>query len=650
MGFKEFVFLSAIIVLGFSCSDPGMMGGASKEGGVSIITMPEGSIKTSNSTIPISLEYRKSEVSPDRMEIRLFNSSGRIIGNPTVLGADVISRKRLPDLSLPALNDGMYTIEFLIYQKGSLLSQKSVPFFCSKNRYRLLRISTYPPTLTPSSTALLRVYLDVPSNSNPYLRWSYGDNNTIYEGFLSKGADRIQWKVPENKGIYSVKVELFPFGSSKHNGFSFSSPVFMQAEIVISETSGALRNELGPEKDYFSLFHFNGKITDRGYRTGKSKINPIGRPDFEIKNNLFGCHLDGSTGLRVNNALLPAFSDGSLKPFSLSMRILLDDPLKTGIQEKKYFFRYKSENTDFEFNIFTDSRGIINAEIGGSDTRTTTNPGDMLLVSGKIHNITFSVNPGKTSTEFFWFLNGNLVSHEKKPVSQMFVGRGKSIIGGSRGFIGLIDEFGIFSSKVRGKISIDPYVYKRQMIEKNGKNLLYAEGFDGLYIPDNLVYDNTLKRKPVVKKGALVLPPGTSLKLPGFSIDNEICVFEIDFSSNIPSGKNIIILKHNREVIASFDSKGRITTLNGGVLMARVHGNVIKFELEQSINGLKIRSGRNELILKSARENTSKVRMSLHNPSKKKRLEVRSILILRENVRLARKELNPSIEKRIKEL
>ena len=93
----------------------------------------------------------------------------------------------------------------------------------------------------------------------------------------------------------------------------------------------------------------------------------------------------------------------------------------------------------------------------------------------------------------------------------------------SSGFTGLVEEFGVYFRDEQDRLSIDDGLFQRAMESTYASRLAYAQGFEGLFLPDEL---ETVGRV-TVRAGELVLEPESSVYFPAFLFQDEDLIVEV---------------------------------------------------------------------------------------------------------------------------
>ncbi len=104
--------------------------------------------------------------------------------------------------------------------------------------------------------------------------------------------------------------------------------------------------------------------------------------------------------------------------------------------------------------------------------------------------------------------------------------------GTSDGFSGILDEFGVYFRDSSLRPATDNAIFETVMATKYGTALVYAKGFEGLYLPDGVETTGPV----AVKSGDLVLGPGGAITFPRFLFDREDLLVEVALDRSAPAG------------------------------------------------------------------------------------------------------------------
>ncbi|MBN2049223.1 MAG: hypothetical protein JW760_02160 [Spirochaetales bacterium] len=504
---KRFTAVSAlvtIVLLFFSCGDSELFFDSGGDEGIIIESIAEGAVLKTGDGINVSLIYDEGIYNPESLEILLLDQNGEIVGNTLLTGADLADP--IPPIILPVIDPGLYILRYVIRTDDEIVSEEEFPFFHTDEEYLVQGITIYPPVLLPGGSGLLQADIRVPQNSDPYVRWS-NDDSLIYQGFLSQGADRIEWNAPAETGVYTLSFELFPFNPQFSGSDSFHSTLSHAARVYVTEKQGATKGELVPEGSYFSLFHFRGSLIDAVAGVDAIPLRNLGNPKLDIREGVFGYYLDGASGFFTSGSLLP-LSQSDPAPFSVTLRFLPE-----GEQIEKDFFSLFDDGDRRVFYLATDSTGSPSLELtqGFQSALVTAEVSSYELEN--LRELTVSVVPQEKGTLIQWFADGLFAGSSIVPFT-FSLSEGKeyrSSIGGENGFTGVIDEFGVYvRSAVSQESSADYGAYERRMKEEYGKSLLLADGLDGYLDTEKYTPEGAFS----FTGGALELAPGTTLVSP----------------------------------------------------------------------------------------------------------------------------------------
>lgn len=503
---RRWAWIFIAVFLLFSCSDTGFLLTPSPE--VFIETPSDGTVfNNTNAQIPARIINPNKNIVISLIKIELFDSEGNIIANQELSGPFLDDN--LPAVDLSSYSEGFYSLRYTLYDEDNQqVLYKESKIFLVEKLYKLLGISIYPPVLYPGGSGILYAALDVPENSDPYLRWSIGDS-LLAEGLLSENLNSIIWNSPEKEGVYKIRVELFPLAPPRGSSYPFTSSEVLTADIFVTANQETSKRELSPDKHYYSLFHFRGEYRDYGYRESKKGLAPLGTPHLEVRGNSFGYYLDGSSGFSSEEFLLPVIN-GRLGSFSLSLRMDIEN---TG--EKGIIFYSESPFNNFSFSLGVSSDGYYEATVKTPSLEYTSNS----YIPLSLNVVTLTVLPGTSELEFRWYEDGRIMAAETLPYFGMSFSNASGIsrIGGPGGISGIIDELGVFYRQERDIPSYDYEVFKTARRKEYGNSLIYAEGFDGLLISEPL----QVSGKYILGGSRLILEENSSLSIKLETAENE---------------------------------------------------------------------------------------------------------------------------------
>ncbi len=551
-------------------------------------------------SIGISLTYDDNRVLPAKMEIALLDKNDAVVGTPVVLeGADLDGE--LPAVDTTSLKDGLYKIRLRVYDAGGQIIKESLtPFFDSRIHIQIEGVDVYPPEFSPGSSGLIFPKVDAPGTV--WVRWSLGDT-ILSEGTLASYHSGLVWNAPRQEGVYTVKMEVFPFAPPDSVSYTFSSSLSATVQVFVTNAVTPDIYDLSPENSYTTLLNLNGNLVDEG--VFKSSTVRIGDPSLILDDGGFGYRFTSGDGIVIDSDTLPV-SDGVLSPFSTIFRFKVQD-----LQEDKYFLRITGGGSDL-FSVKTDASGRLVALLKQPSGVTEVSSGiDPRMIS----ELTLSVVPSKDTIRFLWYGDGELLRSDSfayVPVALPDSHTGTTVLGGEKGFSGFIDYFGIFFRDNEGLFSTDDGVYRRFVMRSGDVDSSdIVEGFDGLYVPPAIAALNSGNNAVIVAGGNLVIAPGGTAVVMKTGSDFSGLKIKIETAAGQENAEILFGILKNGESVGTaemaFPSKTAVShftvALHGGMLkISRKDGErrLLRFQGDDTLEiVLKNRSNENPLKIAS---------------------------------------------------
>lgn len=477
------VFSIFFLLLFSSCGESGLLlPPLSEDGDISVQTVSDGAVLGQADTVPFTLEVGPQGSNPDRVVVSVVDAAGRVVRTVSHAAAE-LDRGRVPSLAVAGIEPGLYVVEIEFFAAGRRLGGHERTVFVVNAPHRVGGISVYPPFFEPDSLGILRADLEVPAESDPWLRWSFA-GRPVAEGRLSEGAGQIVLRSPRSEGVYAVRLELFP-QAPRGADFRFPSPIVQNSDLVVRQARAGLERGLAPASSFYSLLHLAGNLRDAGMRIqllGESATPArlIGEPDPRIVQEFFGYFFENGGGIEFNEVLLP-YRGGGLDPFSVVVRMV---PAR--VVDGAILFAATSDDGEFSLTVRQLEEGYLAAElrVGERSARAVTDV--PVAPAGVPVDINLAVLPGAERTELRWFAQGERVGgrfvdigfprpEEGAPHGAV---AGVTRIGGPGGFVGLLGEFGIFFRDGSRRPAADIERFRAAGARRFGDDLILAEGFE----------------------------------------------------------------------------------------------------------------------------------------------------------------------------
>ncbi|MFP4179263.1 MAG: hypothetical protein ACLFSA_04345 [Spirochaetaceae bacterium] len=445
-----------------------------------------GGILSPDEEIDLTLVSQEGGPAPQRMEVEVFKSDGTPVESFVL--DEPLAEAFLPSVSLQDQEEGLYFLHIGLYgADDELMHEQELPLFLSESNPVIERLETFPPSaLHPNGGGV--VIPRVTMAENGWARWLV-DGEELEAGPLSRYADGFVWNAPAEEGVYSIVLEVYPFPPPEEmeDGYDFSAPVSGQVQFYVRENAPPSPQELQMEKSYLHLLHFRGSLEDEG--TASAPFRFIGDPSTGADGGLYGYALSPGEGIEGSTPLLPPGGEG-IDPFSLSLVMKIDRPDmgNEASAESTDIVSVITEEGDTFMNLSIRDNGAPSLDVSGMQRRITASDIDVY----RLEELTVSVIPygeGAASSSgglergeaaVKWYADGEMVHSfvvEYRAVEPP--ADAVTIIGGERGFTGVIDELGVFYRDSEGNPSGDEDVFRRNALRMLGEDELYfAEGYE----------------------------------------------------------------------------------------------------------------------------------------------------------------------------
>lgn len=477
-----------------------------------ITSVTDGQLLAPGKSIPLTVSAQDPTKSTDvEIEVTLTSSSGESVWhNRSAVTLNTDSGIQLPSNLAPDL----YKLDLVLYSAGAVVQKKTSSFFVAQDGWKITGIKSFPLVITTAARVMLQAEMEVPTNANPYLRWSW-KGKTIAHGTLNDGYGQILWMAPSDVGVYTITLELFPSSPAAGTDFPFASQISLSTDIFVSGGTAVGSADLGADASYLTLLRLQASLGDTGTGsrvTGQDQALAIGSPTIVTLENGFGYRLDGKNGIKIPWLALPA-AGGSATPFTLSIGVSFDDVTKA-----QSIVKAVSTNGDFLLNLALDPTASKPVARLTTSTGATVNIpwSGPALSSKQRYQLSLSVVPQANAVLAQWFLDGIQLSSVNVPAAVPSLTQDGSItIGGAAGFAGVVDEFGIYTKDEAGRPSSDPDLFARAQKRVYGSNLVLADGFDAPFLSAGYAFDGSAG----IDSGVVRLAAGSAMSLPSIKID-----------------------------------------------------------------------------------------------------------------------------------
>jgi hypothetical protein len=468
------LLLAAGVFLGTACEDRSFFLDDQRGNDPTLINVSvrEGEILPSDAQLELEMaddvEERSGAV-PQTLRIEILDGAGESLGVQEISGAEL--NGPLPSITLDQSSEGLHTILLrLTSESGTVITEKRIRFFSGTSYPSIDLLETYPPeAIPPGGKGII-----VPKISDArqgWLRWSSG-GEVLASGRYEEFRGGFVWSAPRETGVYTIRLELFPVPPPELLGgsYPFTSPVTSEVQFFVSASAPSPQRDLGPAERYRHLLHLGGNVQDSGYAPAEFAFDSV-VPQVVIREGLFGYRFTPGTSLAADTPFLPASRNG-IAPFTLTFRYLPE-----GDQQGSRLVHVSDRGGGTFFLLAFDENGIPYLNLEGLASRASAPPE---FLAENCREIACSLIPREGQLEVRWYRNGRHLSSElysyqgSSPPEE-----GRTVIGGSRGFRGVLHELGLYTRGEDGSSSADTQIFRRYAEQRYGKqNVVFADGFE----------------------------------------------------------------------------------------------------------------------------------------------------------------------------
>ena len=307
---------------------------------IDMLSLENGDTLKNNDDVYFKIVVDEGENSPQTLIIDLIDSDGKIMASDTLNSPEINTEIVLNDLINNTLDlaYGEYSLVFTIRSEQEIIAQDEWVFFYVDESYKINGVWSYPWLLEPKDKALLIADLKIPSSLDPYIRWSQ-DGVIIAKGLLSDGLDQILWETPPKEGVYSIRVEFFPFAPTRVLDYDFSSKTTMTAEVYVSSSPKNTAEKNKDKNVFYTLFDMYLQSTEFSDDISSSlSQTQVTKPKIVLNKDIIGFQLDGKSGFVCNNLIIPT-KNNTIQSFNILLGIT-----PQGVQALKTIFYLHSGN------------------------------------------------------------------------------------------------------------------------------------------------------------------------------------------------------------------------------------------------------------------------------------------------------------------
>lgn len=375
--------------------------------------------------------------------------------------ATTSTKLRLPE----DLSAGLYELEVTVLLEGRQIEQLVRDFFYSTGSYQFARVSSYPAAFVPNSDGILIGRIEHPEDHSPFVRVHFAGRSHTAE--VDNGRFEVMLHSPESEGVYLAQFELFPVRPPSGRGeYGFEGPITYNHKLIVKDRP---RAGLGDGDPRFSRFALRGNLRDSGVRPqlaadSAERATEIGTPRLAVRDEVFGYWLESGDGFELSDFMLPV-RDGAVEAFTIELEMYLPTE-----QDNRHVFSTVSDSDDaIGLVVLTAEEGRLILSIWSGERSVQIETGERMFEAGEASQVRVMVVPRKDDTlirlsnrrgagveEFVtelsdkdWRLGGTrpvtTEAREAEGSDPRRVAPGRTVVGGTNGFCGIIESFSAYS-------------------------------------------------------------------------------------------------------------------------------------------------------------------------------------------------------------
>ncbi|RDG29252.1 hypothetical protein DV872_22740 [Oceanispirochaeta sp. M1] len=330
-------------------------------------------------------------------------------------------------MDLPAdLEDGIYYLRFTVMDGDIQLFQDQRYFFLAGGIYNISSLETYPPGIKAGDIISARIILTSPVDSDPWLRWTLA-GEVLLEGFLSKIGTTCSFSVPEEGGVYSLRVEVFPVSPQDRH----ISSIYRHSDLFVTSGEGDdVPWKFIEDRTYLYFIEFKDDLSNRMNPSDVPEL--IGDPLPSSLGGFSGISFSENDGLLFTDYALPLYADGSSEDFLMAMAFSYTELPETG---EYNIFRTGDEYNHFSVRYLAETAEFLAEFKSYSHLFQSYLPIDSIQSNEAVF-LELSYNSKSEVAALSWMNNGSVIVRDEGIPLDSFI-EGNTLIGSDGSFSGL---------------------------------------------------------------------------------------------------------------------------------------------------------------------------------------------------------------------
>lgn len=322
------VAASVIVFLLAACSDSVELFSALDEpSDVRVSTVESGSVLEPGSAFTVQLDYPEEEFQAlTSVTIEIFDR-GSLPVYEDVIDEGSLAYSSVTTFEIPELEEGPYRLVVTAYRGQEVVLTEARTVFVLDETPEITAVAIHPSVPAPGTAVLAIAELSIHDTLVPYLRWRF-NGATIVEGYVDDGSDRVQITLPDEPGVYAVKVDLYPWGPEEGVDVALESLITQSVEVFVRRSADGTLSE-----DAILRYEFDGTAGPIGAVGTLPSVETESEPTFSFVEGALGLLVGADTGVTVPLSIVPAQNGVVVTELSIYTDTLPDDLVFTMVAQ-----------------------------------------------------------------------------------------------------------------------------------------------------------------------------------------------------------------------------------------------------------------------------------------------------------------------------
>ncbi len=274
-------------------------------------TVDSGAVLAPETAFSVEISYREDEFQPlTALLIDLYDHNAALVWEID-LEDDLISTSSVQTIDLPELVEAPYRLVLTGMRGQEIVFTEERTVFVLSDAPRIDAIGVYPSRPAAETIAVAVATLDAGPISRPYLRWWFA-GNPVAEGYAEDDYDTIDIALPAQAGVYSLEVELFPWGPDEGVDLSATAIDVQAVEVFVGTSDQAPLDDTE-----ILVYPFDGTTAAIGDYALDRNAEIDGPVEMAVQYGALGLLINAGSEIRLPISVVPAGTGAVVADLSL---------------------------------------------------------------------------------------------------------------------------------------------------------------------------------------------------------------------------------------------------------------------------------------------------------------------------------------------